>query len=125
MKEGSHDTEVQIPETPGGTAGWLRMLAREINTYVLFLQTWSAMGFLVNPEVVNSLLEFQSRVMEARSELKALNQGVGIEDMRDVLTDIANQEEEMFGKMMDEIRRFKEETEDLFPAMKLNFDPCF
>jgi hypothetical protein len=123
MKKGEQVGEVQIPETLQDTANWLRILAREVNTYVLFLQTWSAMGFLVSPELVASLLELQGKVLEARSQLSG--EGRRVKDLKEVLLDIASREDQVFRKMMEEIKKFKEETEDVFPALKLNFDPCF
>lgn len=112
-----------IPEGPPETANWLRMLAREINTYVLFLQTWGAIGFVVDPEVVSSLLELQARVVAARAELA---QGEGDpKALRPRLEDIAGREETIYRRMTEEIKRFKEESEGIFPAFKLNFDPCF
>jgi hypothetical protein len=114
--------ETQLPQTPPEASSWLRILAREINIYVLFLQTWSAMGFLVSPELVSSLLELQQKVMEARPRVMEANT---IQDLQEDLLYIATREEEVFNRMMEEIKKFKEETEDVFPALKLNFDPCF
>ncbi len=111
---------ISIPETPQETAVWFRMLVREVNTYVLFLQTWGAMGFVVDPEVVSSLIDLQSKVLEARSRLSS-----GYKAIEDSLKDIANEEERVYRMLTDEIKRFKEEQEGIFPTFKMNFDPCF
>lgn len=124
MKEKAQPTPQPLPETLSETASWLRMLAREVNTYVLFLQTWSAMGFVMSPDLVASLLELQAQVVEVREELAARGEE-GLEPLRETLRGVADREESAYRSMMDEIKRFKEETEELFPAFKLNFDPCF
>ncbi|MCJ2520321.1 MAG: hypothetical protein LN412_05155 [Candidatus Thermoplasmatota archaeon] len=125
MKENPEAGELTIPQTSGEAANWLRMLAREINTFVLFLQTWGAMGFMIDPGVVSSLLELQSKILEVRSRLGMIDQGKTLEKLRDSLTDIASHEETVYRQLTDEIKRFKEESEDIFPSSKLNFDPCF
>lgn len=122
MASPSQADGVTIPARPAELANWLRMLAREVNTYVLFLQTWGAMGFVVDPEVVSSLLELQAKVVEARGELSAGEGGAGL---RPRLEDIAGREEAVYHRLTEEIKRFKEESEGIFPAFKLNFDPCF
>ncbi|MFQ5919621.1 MAG: hypothetical protein ACE5I4_06200, partial [Thermoplasmata archaeon] len=99
--------------------------AREVNTYVLFMHTWSAMGFVVSPELIGSLLELQDRIVDVRRTLTSLEDGAGLDSLSDSIRDIAGREESVFHAMMEEIKKFKEETEDLFPAFKLNFDPCF
>ncbi len=125
MTKDSQTDELSLPDTSQETANWLRMLAREINTFVLFLQTWGAMGFTIDPEVVSSLLKLQSRVVDARSRIS----GIGVEEtpegLRETLADIASHEEEVYRKLTEEIRRFKEESEGIFPALQMNFDPCF
>ncbi len=125
MTDKASGSDTFLPETGQEAANWLRMLAREINTFVLFLQTWSAMGFLVDPGVVSSLVELQSKIIEARSRLRAATADEDFEEMRAALKDIALREEETYRDMMQEIKRFKEESEDIFPALKMNFDPCF
>ncbi len=120
----SQADSVTIPEQPAETANWLRMLAREVNTYVLFLQTWGAMGFVVDPEVVSSLLELQSQVVAARAELGGGGESAP-EGLRPRLEEIAGREEAVYRRLTEEIRRFKDESEGIFPAFKLNFDPCF
>lgn len=122
MTEDTRDDEFVPPQTPQEAASWLRVLAREINIYVLFLQTWSAMGFLVSPDLVASLLELQRKVVEVKPKLMEAN---SLGSLQAELEDIAQREQEVFNKMMEEIKSFKEETEDLFPALSLNFDPCF
>lgn len=113
---------LSIPATPQETASWLRMLAREVNTFVLFLQTWSAMGFLINPEVTGALVGLQTKVVEARA---ALGKGEGASLGTAELEAIAAEEEAVYRQLTEEIKRFKEESEGIFPAFKLNFDPCF
>ncbi len=123
---GDPETEqVSIPETSWETANWLRILAREINTFVLFLQTWSAMGFRINPEVASSLVELQSKIMEARSGLRGIAPERIPDEFRERLKIIASHEERVYSQLTEEIKRFKEESEGIFPAFKLNFDPCF
>ncbi len=117
--------QVSLPETSRETANWLRMLVREINTFVLFLQTWSAMGFVVAPPVAASLIELQTKVMDARASLGREGRNRVSGRLRDRLLEIASQEEGVYRQLTEEIRRFKEESEGIFPAFKLNFDPCF
>ncbi len=117
--------ESPIPDTVQGTSSWLRILAREVNTYVLFMHTWSAMGFVVSPGLVGSLLELQARVVGVRKDLASLKAGDSLDSLSDSVRDIADREETVFGAMMEEIKQFKDETEDIFRGFDMNFDPCF
>lgn len=125
MKDEVVESAPPIPDTVQGTSSWLRILAREVNTYVLFMHTWSAMGFVVSPGLVGSLLELQARVMGVRKDLGSLKAGDGLDSLLDSVRDIANREETVFGAMMEEIKQFKDETEDIFRGFDMNFDPCF
>ena len=125
MKDEVVESAPPIPDTVQGTSSWLRILAREVNTYVLFMHTWSAMGFVVSPGLVGSLLELQARVMGVRKDLGSLKAGDGLDSLLDSVRDIANREETVFGAMMEEIKQFKDETEDIFRGFDINFDPCF
>jgi hypothetical protein len=125
MKEEVVESAPPIPDTVQGTSSWLRILAREVNTYVLFMHTWSAMGFVVSPELVGSLLELQGRIVGVRRDLVSLEAGTGLDSLSDSVRDIADREETVFRAMMEEIKQFKDETEDLFPGFNMNFDPCF
>ncbi len=87
-------------------------LAREVNLYVLFMHTWSAMGYAVSPEVINELLAFQGDLLKARGRPEAI-------------AALAVREEGVFNLMVKEIKRFKEESEEFFPSAKMKFDPCF
>lgn len=118
-------SQASIPETPRESANWLRMLTREINTFVLFLQTWSALGFMINPGVASSLVELQTKVMDTRSGLVEEAQERMTDGLLERLKDIASHEERVYRQLTEEIKRFKEESEGIFPAFKLNFDPCF
>ncbi|MFQ6013106.1 MAG: hypothetical protein ACE5LS_05630 [Thermoplasmata archaeon] len=123
--EVAEEASAPIPDTVPGTSSWLRILAREVNTYVLFMHTWSAMGFVVSPELIGSLLDLQDRILAVRKALTSLGARAGLDSLSDSVQDIADREERVFRSMMEEIKKFKDETEDLFPAFKLNFDPCF
>ncbi len=101
------------------------MLTREINTFVLFLQTWSALGFMIDPAVASSLIELQTKVIDARSALGDEPQDRMTDELLERLKDIASHEETVYRQLTEEIKRFKEESEGIFPAFKLNFDPCF
>ncbi len=125
MKDEVVESAPPIPDTVQGTSSWLRILAREVNTYVLFMHTWSAMGFVVSPGLVGSLLELQARVMGVRKDLGSLKAGDGLDSLLGSVRDIANREETVFGAMMEEIKQFKDETEDIFRGFDMNFDPCF
>ncbi len=125
MRDEVVESAPPIPDTIQGTTSWLRILAREINTYVLFMHTWSAMGFVVGPELIGSLLELQDRIVGVRKDLASLEASADLNSLSEPVRDIADREETVFRAMMEEIRQFKDETEDLFPAFKLNFDPCF
>ncbi len=125
MKDEVVESAPPIPDTVQGTSSWLRILAREVNTYVLFMHTWSAMGFVVSPGLVGSLLELQARVMGVRKDLGSLKAGDGLDSLLDSVREIANREETVFGAMMEEIKQFKDETEDIFRGFDMNFDPCF
>ncbi|MEE8232088.1 MAG: hypothetical protein V3R46_02060 [Thermoplasmata archaeon] len=125
MKDEVVESAPPIPDTVQGTSSWLRILAREVNTYVLFMHTWSAMGFVVSPGLVGSLLELQARVMGVRKDLGSLKAGDGLDSLLDSVREIANREETVFGAMMEEIKQFKDETEDIFRGFDINFDPCF
>lgn len=111
-----------VPKSVEETVNWLRMLTREINTFVLFLQTWSAIGFAVAPELASSIVDLQSKVMELRSRISGRRE---LKGLADGISEVASQEAEVYGKLTEEIKRFKEESEGIFPAFKLNFDPCF
>lgn len=87
-------------------------LTREVNIYALFMQTWSAMGFNVSPELINELLSFQSDLIKARGRPEAL-------------APLLKREEALFSQMVKEINRFREDTEEFFPAGKMKFEPCF
>ena len=125
MKNELAESAPPIPDTVQGTSSWLRILAREVNTHVLFMHTWSAMGFVVSPELIGSLLELQGRIVEVRGNLAALEVNAGLDSLTESVQDIAGREETVFVAMMEQIKKFKEDTEDLFPAFQLNFDPCF
>lgn len=125
MKDAVVESAPPIPDTVQGTSSWLRILAREVNTYVLFMHTWSAMGFVVSPGLVGSLLELQARVVGVRKDLAPLKAGDGLDSLLDSVRDIADREETVFGAMMEEIKQFKDETEDIFRGFDMNFDPCF
>ncbi len=125
MKDEVVESAPPIPDTVQGTSSWLRILAREVNTYVLFMHTWSAMGFVVSPGLVGSLLELQARVMGVRKDLGSLKAGDGLDSLLGSVRDIANREETVVGAMMEEIKQFKDETEDIFRGFDMNFDPCF
>ena len=125
MKDEVVESAPPIPDTVQGTSSWLRILAREVNTYVLFMHTWSAMGFVVSPGLVGSLLELQARVVGVRKDLASLKAGDGLDSLLDSARDIADREETVFGAMMEEIKQFKDETEDIFQGFDMNFDPCF
>lgn len=125
MKDDLAQEAPSIPDTVQGTSSWLRVLAREVNTYVLFMHTWSAMGFVVSPGLVGSLLELQDQIVGTRKDLTAQGADADLDSLSEPLRDIADHEETVFRAMMEEIKKFKDETEDLFPAFKLNFDPCF
>ncbi len=125
MKDEVVESAPPIPDTVQGTSSWLRILAREVNTYVLFMHTWSAMGFVVSPGLVGSLLELQARVMGVRKDLGSLKAGDGLDSLLDSVREIANREETVVGAMMEEIKQFKDETEDIFRGFDINFDPCF
>ncbi len=125
MKNELAESVPPIPDTVQGTSSWLRILAREVNTHVLFMHTWSAMGFVVSPELIGSLLELQGRIVEVRGNLAALEVDTGLDSLTESVQDIAGREETVFVAMMEQIKKFKEDTEDLFPAFQLNFDPCF
>ena len=125
MKDEVVESAPPIPDTVQGTSSWLRILAREVNTYVLFMHTWSAMGFVVSPGLVGSLLELQARVVGVRKDLAPLKAGDGLDSLLDSVRDIADREETVFGAMMEEIKQFKDETEDIFRGFDMNFDPCF
>ncbi len=124
MKE-ELESAPQVPDTVQGTSSWLRILAREVNTYVLFMHTWSAMGFVVSPGLVGSLLELQARVVGVRKNLASLRPSAGLDSLSESVRDIADREETVFGAMMEEIKQFKDETEDIFRGFDMNFDPCF
>lgn len=109
----------RIPSDPGEARLLASLLAREVNLYVLFLHTWSAMGFVVNPGVIADLLGLQEGVVAA---IRAIDEGG---DHRKPLAEVLGQEEAIFRRLMEEIKGFKEETEDFFPSLKLKFDPCF
>ncbi len=125
MAAGSERSQASVPETPRESANWLRMLTREINTFVLFLQTWSALGFMIDPAVASSLIELQTKVIDARSALGDEPQDRMTDELLERLKDIASHEETVYRQLTEEIKRFKEESEGIFPAFKLNFDPCF
>ncbi len=125
MKDDPTQEAPSIPDTVQGTSSWLRVLAREVNTYVLFMHTWSAMGFVVSPGLIASLLELQDQIMGTRRDLTSQGTKADLDNLSEPLRDIAHREETVFRAMMEEIKKFKDETEDLFPAFKLNFDPCF
>ena len=125
MKDELADPAPPVPDTVQGTSSWLHILAREVNTHVLFMHTWSAMGFVVSPELIASLLELQDRILEVRKDLRSLGPDAGLDPLAASVREIADREEAVFRAMMEEIKKFKDETEDLFPAFKLNFDPCF
>ncbi|MEE9163777.1 MAG: hypothetical protein V3U17_03140 [Thermoplasmata archaeon] len=125
MKDQVVESAPPIPDTVQGTSSWLRILAREVNTYVLFMHTWSAMGFVVSPGLVGSLLELQAQVVGVRKDLASLKAGDGLDSLSDSVRDIADREETVFGAMMEEIKQFKDETEDIFQGFDMNFDPCF
>jgi hypothetical protein len=125
MKDELAESPPPVPDTVQGTSSWLRVLAREVNTYVLFMHTWSAMGYMVSPELIGSLLELQDRIVNVRRSLTSLAADAGLESLSEPVRDIAGREETVFLAMMEEIKKFKDETEGLFPAFKLNFDPCF
>lgn len=124
MPEGMAATPTSVPETRREATNWLRMLAREVNTYALLLHTWSAMGFVVGPEAMEALLGFQVTVEEARKAL-AKGEGDDLGSLTDDLATLAEEEAALYRVLSNEIERFREETEDLLPASKLNFDPCF
>lgn len=113
-----------LPGTRPEAANWLRMLAREVNTYALLLHTWSAMGFVVSPQTTEALLGFQVKVEDARKTL-AKGGGDDLGDLMDRLNALADEEVALYRTLADEIERFREETEELLPASRLNFDPCF
>ncbi len=125
MKDEVVEPAPPIPDTVQGTSSWLRILAREVNTYVLFMHTWSAMGYVVSPGLVGSLLELQDRIVGVRKDLASLEARADLDSLSDSVRDIADREETVFRAMMEEIRQFKDETEDLFPGFTMNFDPCF
>lgn len=109
----------RIPSDPGEARLLAGLLAREVNLYVLFLHTWAAMGFAVDPGAVADILELQEGVVAA---MRALDEGG---DHREPLADVLAREEGVFRRLMEEIKGFKEQTEELFPSLKLKFDPCF
>ena len=125
MKDEVVESAPPIPDTVQGTSSWLRILAREVNTYVLFMHTWSAMGFVVSPELVGSLLELQDRIVRVRKDLESLKASAGLDSLSESVRNIADREETVFRAMMEEIKQFKDATEDLFPGFNMNFDPCF
>ena len=125
MKDQVVESAPPIPDTVQGTSSWLRILAREVNTYVLFMHTWSAMGFVVSPGLVGSLLELQAQVVGVRKDLASLKASDSLDSLSDSVRDIADREETVFGAMMEEIKQFKDETEDIFQGFDMNFDPCF
>ncbi|MFQ5987028.1 MAG: hypothetical protein ACE5KQ_06685, partial [Thermoplasmata archaeon] len=110
MKDVDSETASLIPDTVQGTSSWLRVLAREVNTYVLFMHTWSAMGFVVSPELIGSLLELQDEIMGTRRDLTSLGADAGLGSLSGSLHDIADREETVFRAMMEEIKKFKDET---------------